>query len=168
MSAFPDGSLPPQPADHAGPAPDRPVPGRPVLDHLGIATPDLDQGSAPYLALGLCAEGPDEEVAHQGVRVRAFRAGDTLIELLAPTRAESPVATFLERRGPGLHHTAYRVSSLDAEVARLSALGAPFLGPAAAGRAGTRVAFLHPRWGGGTLIELVEHPHAAPPESGAR
>ena len=138
------------------------LPGPQLLDHLGIATPDLDAGSAPYLALGLHAEGPDEEVAHQGVRVRAFRVGDTLIELLAPTRPDSAVAAFLERRGPGLHHTAYRVPDLDAEVARLSALGAPFLGPVSAGRAGTRVAFLHPRWGQGTLIELVEHPHAAP------
>lgn len=142
------------------------LPGPQLLDHLGIATPDLDAGSAPYLALGLRPEGPDEEVAHQGVRVRAFRVGDTLIELLAPTRPDSAVAAFLERRGPGLHHTAYRVPDLDAEVARLSALGAPFLGPATAGRAGTRVAFLHPRWGQGTLIELVEHPHAAPGAEG--
>jgi methylmalonyl-CoA/ethylmalonyl-CoA epimerase len=130
-----------------------------LLDHVAIATPDLETGSAPYVALGLAPEGPDEDVPSQGVRVRAFVVGETLIELLAPTRPDSPVAGFLERRGPGLHHTAYRVADLDAEMTRLRAEGARFLADdPSPGRAGTRVAFLHPRWGAGTLIELVEHP----------
>ncbi|WP_019010698.1 VOC family protein [Deinococcus aquatilis] len=130
-----------------------------TLDHVAIATPDLEEGSLPYLALGLVPEGPDEEVGSQGVRVRAFVAGQTLIELLAPTREDSPIAAFLARRGPGLHHTAYRVADLDQEMQRLTRLGARFLQDAPTpGRAGTRVAFLHPRWGAGTLIELVEHP----------
>jgi methylmalonyl-CoA/ethylmalonyl-CoA epimerase len=130
-----------------------------ALDHIAVATPDLDLGSAPYLALGLRPEGPDEEVSGQGVRVRAFAVGGSLIELLAPTRPESPVATFLARRGAGLHHLALRVSDLEAEMTRLRGLGAQFLSAAPqAGRQGTRVAFLHPRWGQGTLIELVEHP----------
>ncbi|MDB5046887.1 MAG: methylmalonyl-CoA epimerase [Deinococcus sp.] len=130
-----------------------------TLDHVAIATPDLEEGSQPYLALGLLPEGPDEEVTSQGVRVRAFVAGQTLIELLAPTREDSPVAAFLARRGAGLHHTAYRVADLDSEMARLKALGARFLQETPTpGRAGTRVAFLHPKWGAGTLIELVQHP----------
>ncbi|PTA69161.1 methylmalonyl-CoA epimerase [Deinococcus arcticus] len=130
-----------------------------LLDHVAIATPDLDTGAAPYVALGIKVEGPDEEVPGQGVRVRAYVVGDTLIELLSPTRPDSPIATFLEKRGPGLHHTAYRVADLDAEMARLTAEGARFLQAAPVpGRAGSRVAFLHPRWGQGTLIELVEHP----------
>ncbi|SMB95141.1 VOC family protein [Deinococcus hopiensis] len=129
------------------------------LDHVAIATPNLEAGSAPYLALGLTPEGPDEEVGGQGVCVRAFVVGETLIELLAPTREDSPIATFLQKRGPGLHHTAYRVADLDAEISRLQALGARFLSNSPSpGRSGTRVAFLHPRWGEGTLIELVEHP----------
>lgn len=139
-----------------------------LLDHVAIATPDLDVGAAPYVALGLTPEGPDEEVPSQGVRVRAFVVGDTLIELLAPTRPDSPIAGFLTRRGPGLHHTAYRVADLDAEMARLRELGARFLSEAPSpGRAGTRVAFLHPKWGEGTLIELVEHP-AGEPQHGER
>lgn len=130
-----------------------------LLDHVAIATPDLDSGSVPYLALGLTPEGPDEEVASQGVTVRAFVVGESLVELLAPTRPDSPVAAFLTRRGPGLHHTAYRVADLEAEMGRLRAEGARFLADAPTpGRAGTRVAFLHPKWGAGTLIELVEHP----------
>ena len=129
------------------------------LDHVAMATPDLDIGSTPYLALGLHPEGPDEDVSGQGVCVRAFVVGETLIELLMPTRPDSPIAAYLEKRGPGLHHTAYRVDDLDAEMTRLRAEGARFLSDAPTpGRAGTRVAFLHPKWGAGTLIELVEQP----------
>ena len=128
------------------------------IDHLGIATADLETGSAPYLALGLKQLGEDESIAGQKVVVRAFQTGSSLIELLAPTAPDSPVAGFLERRGPGLHHVALRVDHLESEVARLQAVGAQFLNPEArAGRAGTRVVFLHPKWGAGTLIELVEH-----------
>ena len=128
------------------------------IDHLGIATTDLELGSAPYLALGLEQVGPDEEIASQRVVVRAFQTGPSLIELLAPTAADSPIAVFLERRGPGLHHLALRVENLEAEVSRLLATGANFLNPEPrSGRAGTRVVFLHPKWGAGTLIELVEH-----------
>lgn len=130
-----------------------------TLDHIAIATPALDLGSAPYLALGLTPEGPDEEVTSQGVQVRAFVLGDSLIELLAPITADSPIAAHLARRGPGLHHIALRVPDLDAEIERLTSTGAPFLNQVPRpGRAGTRVAFLHPKWGAGTLIELVEHP----------
>lgn len=131
------------------------------LDHVAIATPDLDAGAAPYVALGLAPEGPDEDVETQGVRVRAFHVGDSLVELLMPTRPDSPIAAFLEKRGPGLHHVAFRVPNLDAEMARLAGEGARLLNDTPRpGRAGTRVAFLHPKWGGGTLIELVEHPGA--------
>ncbi|CAM3656748.1 methylmalonyl-CoA epimerase [Deinococcus frigens] len=130
------------------------------LDHVAVATPDLDTASAPYLALGLHPEGPDEDVETQGVRVRTFQVGETLIELLMPTRPDSPIAVYLDRRGPGLHHTAYRVADLAAEMSRLRGQGARFLSDAPTpGRAGTRVAFLHPKWGAGTLIELVEHSH---------
>lgn len=132
-----------------------------ILDHIGIATPDLDMGSAPYLALGLTPEGDDEIVEAQGVKVRVFRVGESLVELLAPVRPESAIARYLEKNRPGLHHTAYRVDDIDAEVERLRGLGATFLseqpGP---GLHHTRVIFLHPKWGAGTLIELVEHPAA--------
>lgn len=130
-----------------------------ILDHIGIATPDLDVGSAPYLALGLAPEGPDEVVEAQGVRVRVFRVGESMIELLTPTRPYSAIARYLEKNRPGLHHTAYRVQNVGAEVERLRAGGAAFLSEAPGpGLHGTRVIFLHPRWGQGTLIELVEHP----------
>ncbi|WP_135228296.1 methylmalonyl-CoA epimerase [Deinococcus fonticola] len=132
------------------------------LDHIGIATPDLDMGSEPYLALGFTPEGEDEVVEAQGVRVRVFRVGDAVVELLAPLRPESAIARFLEKNRPGLHHTAYRVEDIHAEMARLRGQGATFLseqpGP---GLHGTTVVFLHPKWGAGTLIELCQHPQEA-------
>jgi methylmalonyl-CoA/ethylmalonyl-CoA epimerase len=128
------------------------------LDHIGIATPDLETASGPYRLIGLEAVTPDEDVTGQGVRVRAFRAGDSLIELLMPTSPDSPIQSFLERRGAGLHHVALRVDDLEREVARLQSLGAAFINPEPRpGRAGSRVVFLHPKWCGGVLVELVEH-----------
>ena len=131
------------------------------LDHIGIATPDLDAGSAPYLALGFQPEGPDEVVEAQGVRVRVFRVGDAMVELLEPMRPDSAIAKYLEKNRPGLHHTAYRVEDIHAEMARLKGEGATFLseqpGP---GLHHTTVIFLHPKWGAGTLIELCQHPEA--------
>jgi methylmalonyl-CoA/ethylmalonyl-CoA epimerase len=127
------------------------------IDHIGIAVPDLDSGSLPYVAIGLTALA-DEYIASQQVMVRAFWAGESLIELLAPTDPSSPIAGFLEKRGAGLHHIALRVENLAAEIVRLEAEGARFISNLPrAGRAGTLVVFLHPKWGAGTLIELVEH-----------
>lgn len=127
------------------------------LDHVAIAVPDLAAGSAPWRALGLAPHGADEVVAEQGVRVRAFRVGDALVELLAPLDDDGPVGRFLARRGPGLHHLALRVDDLQAELRRLADLGAELIDRAPRrGRAGTLVAFLHPRWTGGTLVELVQ------------
>ncbi len=128
------------------------------IDHIGIATSDLEMASAAYLAIGLEPLLPDEDVVSQAVRVRAFQAGDSLIELLMPLDASSPIQGFLEKRGAGLHHLALRVDHLETEIARLQALGAVFISPVPrVGRAGTRVVFLHPKWCGGVLIELVEH-----------
>lgn len=130
-----------------------------LIDHIGIATPNLELGSVPYLAMGLTAL-PDEKVHSQKVMVRAFQVGDSLIELLAPTDSSSPIAVFLEKRGPGMHHMAFRVEHLETEILRFEAEGAIFISkePRVV-RSGTRVVFLHPKWSAGTLIELVEHQH---------
>ncbi len=133
------------------------------LDHVAIAVADLDAGSAPWLALGLARHGADEVVADQGVRVRAFVLGDALLEVLAPLGPDGAVARFLARRGPGLHHVALRVADLRSELHRLDRLGAELIDRAPrVGRAGTLVAFVHPRWTGGTLVELVEVSAAGP------
>ncbi|CAN5663144.1 VOC family protein [soil metagenome] len=128
------------------------------LDHVGVAVYSLEEASVVYRLLGLEPVGPDETVASQAVRVRAFRAGESLLELLEPTADTSPLASFLAKRGPGLHHLALRVEGLEAEVARLKAEGVRFIDETPRpGRAGSRVVFLHPKWGQGVLIELVEH-----------
>jgi methylmalonyl-CoA/ethylmalonyl-CoA epimerase len=127
-----------------------------TIDHVGIAVPDLEAGAAPWLALGL-PHAEDEEVPSQGVVVRLLRAGDGWVELLAPRDDASPVARFLASRGPGLHHLAFRVGDVAAELARLRADGARLVDEVPrAGRGGSRVAFLHPRWAGGVLVELVQ------------
>jgi methylmalonyl-CoA/ethylmalonyl-CoA epimerase len=133
---------------------------QPTIDHLGIAVRNLDEASAPYRLLGLEVIGEDEIVASQHVKVRALRVGESLLELLEPTSAESPIASFLEKRGPGLHHVALRVQDLQEEIQRLLNQDARFISTEPrAGRAGTRVVFLHPKWANGVLLELVEHSH---------
>ena len=126
------------------------------LDHVGVAVHDLDEGSAPWRLLGLPV-ADDETVVEQGVRVRMLRAGDTEIELLAPLDPSSPIARFLSRRGPGVHHVAFRVDDVEAKLARLLREGARAVDlTPRPGRAGSRVAFLHPSWAGGVLVELVQ------------
>ncbi|HEX7022331.1 MAG TPA: methylmalonyl-CoA epimerase [Trueperaceae bacterium] len=138
--------------------PHHPVLDHAVLDHVGIAVADLHAASHPYRLLGLRPEGQDEVLEAQGVRVRAFRTAGGLLELLAPVGTEGPIAAFLAKRGPGLHHLALRVAALEPEIARLQAAGARFVDPEPRmGRAGSRVVFLHPKWAGGVLLELVEH-----------
>jgi methylmalonyl-CoA/ethylmalonyl-CoA epimerase len=128
-----------------------------AMDHVAIAVSDLDAATAAYRALGLEVAGPDETVADQGVRVRPLRAGTALVELMAPLTEDGPVARFLARRGPGLHHVALRVTDLEALLGRLAEAGAPLLDSVPRrGRAGTRIAFVHPRFTGGVLVELVE------------
>ncbi len=129
-----------------------------AVDHLGVAVENLEEASAPYRLLGLPLEGEDEVLASQGVRVRVFRAGEALLELLEPTHPESPIARSLKKRGPGLHHVAFRSADLEGDVAALLKEGAAFIDPEPRlGRAGSRVVFLHPKWSNGVLIELVSH-----------
>jgi len=131
-----------------------------ALDHVGIAVTDLVAGDA-YAALGWTPDGADGDVPAQGVRVRMLRGGPgPALELLAPLPGaadDGPIARFLARRGPGLHHLALAVPDLDAAMARLAAAGARFVDAAPRpGFGGHRVAFVHPHWSGGVLVELVE------------
>ncbi len=129
------------------------------LDHVGIAVAHLADGAAPFELLGLGREGQDELVRGQDVHVRTLRAGDVLIELLAPVSDQGAVARFLAKRGPGLHHLAFRVEDLDAEIVRLQGEGVPLIDTTPRpGIHGTRVVFIHPRFADGVLVELVEYP----------
>ena len=128
------------------------------IDHIGIAVENLEDASKPYTLIGLPVLGEDEVIESQYVKVRAIQTGESLLELLEPTSPESPIAAFLQKRGPGLHHVALRVETLEHEIIRLKQEGARFISDIPrAGRAGTKVIFLHPKWAKGVLIELVEH-----------
>jgi len=99
-----------------------------------------------------------EEIAEQKVRVAIFQVGETNIELLEPLAPDTTVGRFLERRGPGLHHVAYRTDDIESELARLEAAGIRLIDrEPRSGAHGHRVAFLHPSSTGGVLMELVEH-----------
>ena len=129
------------------------------LDHIGVAVRSLRDALAFYRdTLGMpCAA--TEEVPAEKVRVAMLPLGDTRIELLEATAADSPIARFIEKRGEGIHHIAIEVSGLDAHLKRLQAAGIRILpGKGEYGASGHRYAFLHPASCGGVLVELVETP----------
>lgn len=126
------------------------------VHHVGIAVKDLDAALARYRALGLHA-GTPEDVPSAGVRVAFLETGGALIELVTPLRGDSAVGRFLEKRGEGLHHVAFVVKDLVAELARLEREGFELVDRVPRlGARGRTVAFLHPRSAHGTLIELVQ------------
>lgn len=125
------------------------------ISHIGIAVHDLERGIGLYRdVFGMQLLGI-EDVAEQGVRVAMFRAGESRIELLEPTSAESPVAKFLASRGPGLHHICYEVDDVDRALKRIGESGVRLIDHESRRGAGdTKVGFLHPNSTGGVLIEL--------------
>lgn len=130
------------------------------IDHIGIAVHDLEEAKAPYVeGLGLQVDHV-EEVAGQKVRVAMLPVGETNIELLEPTSEDSPIAKFLERKGPGIHHIALAVEDIDAALRRMRDAGVRMIDDEPRpGAGGTRVAFAHPKAMGGVLVELVEGGH---------
>lgn len=126
------------------------------IDHIGIVVRDLDSTAKLYSALLGLEEFGREELAQQGVMVLGLRCGSQVVELLTPTRSDSGVARFLDSRGEGLHHVAYRVPDVAAELDRLRAQGAELVDDAPRrGFGGHLVAFVHPRSLSGVLTELV-------------
>jgi methylmalonyl-CoA/ethylmalonyl-CoA epimerase len=130
-----------------------------VLDHIGIAVKDLDAALAFYRdALGLDIE-PPEDVAAQQVRAYFTAVGDARLELLEATAPASPIAKYIEKRGPGLHHITLRVPDLRAVVARLKSRGVKMIDDEPRpGARGSLIAFVHPAGTGGVLVELKQDP----------
>ena len=128
------------------------------LDHIGLATRQLDEGLALWRdTLGLRVDAT-EEIAEQGVRVAMLAIGDTHVELLEPTSPESPVGKFLTKRGPGIHHVAVAVEDIHASLADLKKRGARLIDETPrVGARGCLVAFIHPATTNGVLLELVQH-----------
>ena len=127
------------------------------IDHLGIAVASIEEAAGFYRdVMGLTCEGT-EEVADQNVRVMFFAMGQVRIELLEPTGDDSPIAKFLSRRGPGLHHVAYRVDDLPATLATLKAAGVRLIDETPRdGAHGMKIAFAHPGSTNGVLTEFCQ------------
>ena len=128
------------------------------LDHIGIATHQIEEALALWRdTLGLQVEST-EEVTQQGVRIAMLPVGETHIELLEPLSATSPVGRFLEKRGPGIHHVAIRVADIRASLASLKEKGTRLIDETPrTGAGGCLVAFVHPSSANGVLLELVQH-----------
>jgi methylmalonyl-CoA epimerase len=128
------------------------------IDHLGVAVGSIDAALAIYRALGIEeTPGARETVAGQQVRVAFLPVGESRIELLEPSSDDSPVAKFLAKRGPGIHHVCFAVENIEAALAELSGKGFRLIHTTPVpGAGGKRVAFLHPEAGDGVLIELAE------------
>jgi methylmalonyl-CoA epimerase len=133
-----------------------------VLDHVGIAVKDLDAALAFYRdALGLEVEAP-EEVASQRVRAHFIPVGESKLELLEATAADSPIAKYTEKRGAGLHHITLRVEDIRAALAQLQSRGVKLIDEQPRpGAEGALVAFVHPSAAHGVLVELKQPPVAS-------
>lgn len=127
------------------------------VDHIGIAVRDLKEAVAIYESiLGLELAGY-ETVDEQKVRVAKMHGGPDCIELLEPSSADSPIAKFLEARGPGIHHICLRVDDIETTLARFKERGLRLIDEEPRiGAGGCRIAFVHPKSTGGVLIELSE------------
>lgn len=127
------------------------------LDHVGIAVEDLEAEIERYRrAFGL-EPVHRETVAAQGVEEVLFAIGTSYIQLLRPLEGDTPIGRHLARRGPGVHHVAYRVDDVAASLERLGAEGFALVDEAPRpGSRGTTIAFVHPKGMGGVLVELVQ------------
>ena len=128
-----------------------------LIDHVGVAVSDLDRSIALYEGTFGMPLVHRETVAEQGVEAALLDVGDGHVELLSPLGPETAVGKFVERRGEGLHHVAYRVGDIEAALARLSEAGLELIdSEPRIGIRKSRVAFLHPKSTGGVLTELVQ------------
>jgi methylmalonyl-CoA/ethylmalonyl-CoA epimerase len=131
------------------------MPDQPRIAHVGVAVPDINAALAFYRdVLGL-VPAPAEHA--DGATIVSLPFGDSAVELLAPDDADGPVARFLARRGPGIHHICYRVPDLDRALESCRAAGYQLIDQTPrTGAGGHRIAFLHPRSTAGILLELTE------------
>jgi methylmalonyl-CoA/ethylmalonyl-CoA epimerase len=130
------------------------------INHIGIAVKSLDDSLAFYRDNLRMAFAGIEEIAEQKVKVAMLQIGESKIELLEPTSEDSPVAKFIEKNGPGIHHVAYEVNDIEAAIAKLISDGARMIDEVPrAGAHGARIAFIHPKSSNGVLTELCQCGH---------
>jgi methylmalonyl-CoA/ethylmalonyl-CoA epimerase len=128
------------------------------IHHLGVAVTDLDEAIATYERLFAARVEHRARVLDQGVEAAAVLVGESRVELLSPTEADTPVGRFLASRGPGMHHVAYEVEDIAVAVGELAAAGAELVDDEPRpGLFGLEVAFVHPDAVHGVLTEVVAH-----------
>ncbi|MDB3956688.1 methylmalonyl-CoA epimerase [Candidatus Nitrosopelagicus sp.] len=128
------------------------------IDHIAIAVNDVEASAKVYQkALGI-DEIEFETVDSEGVKVAIIPMENGRIELIQPTKDDSPIKKFLDKKGPGLHHMALETDNIEGEVERMEGCGVQFLGKVRPGSAGTKVTFIHPKSLEGVLAELCSHP----------
>jgi methylmalonyl-CoA/ethylmalonyl-CoA epimerase len=127
------------------------------IDHIGVATDDLDGAIALYEGTLGMPVAHRETVESQGVEAVLLDVGEGHVELLRPLGPETPVGKYLEKKGPGLHHVAYSVDDIEGVLGRLKEAGIELIdSEPRTGIRDSRVAFVHPRSTGGVLTEIVE------------
>lgn len=127
------------------------------IDHVGLAVADLDEAIDLHVDVYGLSLLHRETIQAQGVEAALLDIGESHVELLAPLHEDTPVGRFLAKRGPGLHHLAYRVEDIELSLRTLRDAGMRLIDETPrAGIRGSRVAFLHPSGAGGVLTELVE------------
>jgi methylmalonyl-CoA/ethylmalonyl-CoA epimerase len=127
------------------------------IEHLGIAVKNIEQSNTLFEKLLGSPHYKMEEVATEGVLTSFFKVGDSKIELLEAMREDSPIAKFIEKKGEGIHHIAFEVADIKAEMKRLEAEGFTLLNQEPKRGADNKwVCFLHPKGTNGVLIELCQ------------
>lgn len=127
------------------------------IEHIGIAVKSLAESNLLFEALLGVPSYKEEEVSSEGVKTSFFRNGPNKIELLEATRPDSPIAKFIEKKGEGIHHIAFDVADIEAEMERLTAAGFVLLNEQPKRGADNKlVVFLHPKSTNGVLIELCQ------------
>lgn len=130
------------------------------IEHIGIAVADLKQSNDLFSKLLGKKHFKTERVEGEGVETSFFQVGETKVELLQATRADSPIAKFIDRKSEGVHHIAFDVEDIHAEVSRLKAEGFEILNETPKEGADNKlVVFLHPRSTNGVLVELCQEKH---------
>lgn len=127
------------------------------IEHIGIAVADLEAANKLYSTLLKTTPYKQEVVESEGVITSFFKMGETKIELLAATHDDSPIAKFIQKKGEGIHHIAFDVTNIEAEIERLQSEGFELIHKfPKPGADGKRIAFLHPKSTGYVLVELCE------------
>lgn len=127
------------------------------IDHIGIAVSGLDQQIPFYRDVLRLEFIGIEEVLEQKVKTAIFRTGETRIELLEPTSPESPIAKFIEKRGEGIHHIAYRSDGIEKEITFFKGMNVSMIDESPrTGVHGSKIAFLHPKSSGKVLTEICQ------------